>query len=113
MFTLRNFKLSRELKLVLITLIVTLISLYFDKMGFLSPYLRKINFFSKSEIDSLFSPSELELYDGIHKPEIYLAILGNVFDVTKGAKHYGPGQAYNVFAGQAFFNKGFFIYLKL
>lgn len=30
---------------------------------------------------------------------LYLAILGRVYDVSKGAAHYGPGGGYDFFAG--------------
>ena len=32
-------------------------------------------------------------------PGLFLAILGKVFDVSKGKKHYGPGGGYNFFSG--------------
>jgi len=48
----------------------------------------------------LISKEELKLFNGIAKPSLYLSILGDVYDVTKGSKHYGPGQAYNFFVGK-------------
>ncbi|XP_042287524.1 neuferricin [Thunnus maccoyii] len=49
----------------------------------------------------LLSRHELSLYDGERGSRgIYLAILGQVFDVHKGYKHYGPGGAYHVMAGR-------------
>lgn len=48
----------------------------------------------------MFKPDELAKYDGSEGSKgIYLSILGQVFDVTKGAKHYGPGGSYNIFVG--------------
>lgn len=49
----------------------------------------------------LFSAEELSFYNG-SRPQlpIYLAILGSVFDVTKGKSHYGAGGGYNHFAGR-------------
>lgn len=48
----------------------------------------------------LLSVSELSQYDGEEGSQgIYLAILGQVFDVHKGQKHYGPGGAYHFMAG--------------
>ena len=48
-----------------------------------------------------FSPAELRQYDGSDgsKP-VYLAILGDVFDVSSGAKYYGPDGGYHAFAGR-------------
>ncbi|XP_021624195.1 membrane-associated progesterone-binding protein 4 isoform X2 [Manihot esculenta] len=49
----------------------------------------------------LFTAEELSLYNGtdVNLP-ILLAILGSVFDVTKGKSHYGIGGGYNHFAGR-------------
>ena len=49
----------------------------------------------------LFTKEELSQYDGSDdsKP-IYLAIVGKVFDVSKGKKYYGKGGGYNFFAGR-------------
>lgn len=63
-----------------------------------------INYAPSDTTTKLFSSEELQKYNGIDNPELYLAILGNVFDVTKGKKHYGPGETYNVFAGNYYKN---------
>ena len=34
------------------------------------------------------TPAQLALHDGVRSPSIYLAILGEVFDVTSGSKYY-------------------------
>ncbi|TNN64735.1 Neuferricin [Liparis tanakae] len=48
----------------------------------------------------LLSRRELSLYDGEEGSSgLYLAILGHVFDVLKGHKHYGPGGAYHFMTG--------------
>lgn len=50
----------------------------------------------------LLSRRELSLYDGEEGSKgLYLAILGQVFDVHKGHKHYGPGGAYHFMAGDS------------
>nr|CAG4638611.1 EOG090X0A5G [Cyclestheria hislopi] len=43
--------------------------------------------------------SELSNFKGIDGGPIYLAIMGKVFDVTKGVEYYGPGGGYSFFAG--------------
>uniref|UniRef100_A0A3Q2Y8J3 Neuferricin n=1 Tax=Hippocampus comes TaxID=109280 RepID=A0A3Q2Y8J3_HIPCM len=49
----------------------------------------------------LLNSQELSLYDGeVGSKGIYLAILGQVFDVHNGIKHYGPGGAYHFMAGK-------------
>ena len=50
--------------------------------------------------DKLFNKQyllELNGEDGSHG--LHLAIVGRVFDVSKGAKHYGPLGGYRFFAG--------------
>lgn len=39
--------------------------------------------------ERLFTPQQLQQFDGTGGRRIYLAILGSVYDVTTGAKHYG------------------------
>lgn len=48
----------------------------------------------------LLTADELSLYDGGENSKgLYLAILGQVFDVEKGRKHYGPDGGYHFFTG--------------
>jgi predicted heme/steroid binding protein len=39
-------------------------------------------------------------YNGTHRPEIYVAVKGFVYDLSSGAAMYGPGKNYELFAGQ-------------
>uniref|UniRef100_A0A3P8VYU1 Neuferricin n=1 Tax=Cynoglossus semilaevis TaxID=244447 RepID=A0A3P8VYU1_CYNSE len=49
----------------------------------------------------VLSKDELSLYDGEEGSKgLYLAIVGQVFDVQNGYKHYGPGGAYHFMAGK-------------
>ncbi|PRD34610.1 UNVERIFIED_CONTAM: cyb5d2 [Trichonephila clavipes] len=49
----------------------------------------------------LLSSEELKSYDGGPDSKgLYLAILGEIFDVEKGAQHYRPGGGYAFFAGR-------------
>ncbi|XP_066383934.1 membrane-associated progesterone-binding protein 4-like isoform X2 [Miscanthus floridulus] len=49
----------------------------------------------------LWTVEELSLYNGTNEGlPILLAILGSVFEVTKGRSHYGPGGGYHHFAGR-------------
>ncbi|CAI7864698.1 unnamed protein product, partial [Closterium sp. NIES-53] len=49
----------------------------------------------------LWSAEELAKFNRSTKGlPLLLGILGDVFDVTKGRKHYGKGQGYNHFAGR-------------
>ncbi|OAD58931.1 Neuferricin, partial [Eufriesea mexicana] len=47
----------------------------------------------------VFTTTELKKYTNL-KDGLYISILGHVFDVTKGAKHYGPGATYHAFTGR-------------
>ncbi|KAI4472681.1 hypothetical protein M0802_016579 [Mischocyttarus mexicanus] len=66
-----------------------------------------MNIFSKSTklelldintTEKIFTKDELKKYNNIENG-LYLSILGQVFDVTKGAKHYEPGASYHIFVG--------------
>ncbi|XP_076674007.1 neuferricin [Andrena cerasifolii] len=47
----------------------------------------------------VFTRTELGKYTNL-EDGLYISILGQVFDVTKGAKHYGPGATYHAFIGR-------------
>ncbi|XP_012274920.1 neuferricin [Orussus abietinus] len=49
--------------------------------------------------DRLFTKEELKQYTNLDKG-LYLAILGRVYDVSTGARHYEPGANYHGFTGQ-------------
>lgn len=51
-----------------------------------------------SNEQKIFTTSELQQYTSI-KNGLYLSILGQVYDVTKGENHYGPGGNYHIFTG--------------
>uniref|UniRef100_A0A1Y1MCK6 Cytochrome b5 heme-binding domain-containing protein n=1 Tax=Photinus pyralis TaxID=7054 RepID=A0A1Y1MCK6_PHOPY len=53
-----------------------------------------------SKTEDLLTPEELKEFNGEANPRLYLAVLGSVYDVSKGRKHYGPGETYNVFVGR-------------
>lgn len=48
---------------------------------------------------------ELAKFDGIQDDKLYLSILGSVFDVTKGVRHYKAGETYNYFVGKRWHSK--------
>lgn len=51
--------------------------------------------------DGLFTPNVLSQYNGTRGRPILLAVMGSVYDVTKGHKHYAPGEgSYSFFAGK-------------
>ncbi|PBC31459.1 neuferricin [Apis cerana] len=61
---------------------------------------RKLNIKPNLDINQkVFTSSELKKYTNL-EDGLYISILGHVFDVTKGAKHYGPGATYHAFTGR-------------
>lgn len=50
--------------------------------------------------EKLFTKDELALFNGEEGKPLYLALLGRVYDVTRGVKHYGSGCEYNFFVGR-------------
>lgn len=48
----------------------------------------------------LFTRAQLQQYNGVDKPELYVAIRGMIYDVTHNLKSYGPGKAYNRLVGR-------------
>ncbi len=54
---------------------------------------------SGSATERLFTKEELKDYDGKTKSDIYLAIAGKVYDVTKGERFYAAGSHYGGFSG--------------
>ena len=50
--------------------------------------------------DILYTKDELAEYDGSSdSPGLYLGILGRVYDVSAGKKHYGENGGYSFFRG--------------
>jgi len=81
-------------------------------VGIFKPYRQKIidvipgnvkdtftNYYDVKRLTKVFTQEELGNYKGVDGSPVYLAVLGHVFDVTKGRKHYGPGGGYEFFAG--------------
>lgn len=48
----------------------------------------------------VFTPPQLEPYNGQGTMPVYLAVRGKIFDVTPGRNFYGPGGPYANFAGR-------------
>lgn len=62
---------------------------------------QRVSKVSASAPGLLLTEDQLSLYNGGENSKgLYLAILGQVFDVEKGRKHYGPGGGYNFFTGK-------------
>ncbi|KMZ08924.1 uncharacterized protein Dsimw501_GD29483 [Drosophila simulans] len=58
-------------------------------------------FQAADDVGTLFTPAELAKFNGEEEGRpLYLALLGSVFDVSRGIKHYGSGCSYNFFVGR-------------
>lgn len=53
-----------------------------------------------AEPTRIFTKEELAKYKGEDGGDIYLALMGKVFDVTRGRDYYGPGGGYAFFSGK-------------
>lgn len=70
---------------------------------------KKLNIKPNLDINQkVFTSSELKKYTNL-EDGLYISILGHVFDVTKGAKHYGPGATYHAFTGKIYIETAFII----
>lgn len=47
-----------------------------------------------------FTRAQLAQYNGVDKPELYVAIRGYIYDVTNNVNSYGPGKAYYRLVGR-------------
>ncbi|ODV86067.1 hypothetical protein CANARDRAFT_7428 [[Candida] arabinofermentans NRRL YB-2248] len=56
---------------------------------------------TKSEVTvvQVYTPKTLYKYNGFDMEQIYIAVRGTVYDVSKSRQFYGPSGPYNVFAG--------------
>nr|KAF6455565.1 cytochrome b5 domain containing 2 [Rousettus aegyptiacus] len=62
---------------------------------------RLMSWWSPSAGFRLFVPGELARYrGGPGDPGLYLALLGRIYDVSSGRRHYEPGAHYSGFAGR-------------
>ncbi|KAJ8722533.1 hypothetical protein PYW07_003713 [Mythimna separata] len=48
----------------------------------------------------IFTTSKLAQFDGVKQSNLYLAVLGKVFDVKEGKRHYEKGAPYHYFIGK-------------
>ncbi|XP_002731230.1 neuferricin-like [Saccoglossus kowalevskii] len=65
--------------------------------------LKKTFGFAINGVDTvkIMTYDELKRYDGSPDGDgLYLAVYGKIYDVSKGAKHYGPGGGYEFFSGK-------------
>lgn len=57
---------------------------------------------NEKNIKIVLTAGELAQYDGVQYENLYLSVLGSVFDVSSGAQHYAKGSSYHYFIGKDF-----------
>lgn len=70
-----------------------------------SPFVEETNKSSKKQksvkTERILTEEQLKKYDGkAGSKGLYLALMGQIFNVKKGKQHYGPGGGYEFFAGE-------------
>ncbi|OWR46427.1 putative cytochrome b5 domain containing 2 [Danaus plexippus plexippus] len=100
MFLLANLRLYFKFLIVIITIAVVIAAIILNKIPseYESPKINDIPEVPKKVY--IFTDQELAQYNGIQQERIYLSVIGSVFDVTKGRKHYKKGASYHYFAGK-------------
>ncbi|KAK6464010.1 cytochrome b5-like heme/steroid binding domain-containing protein [Scheffersomyces coipomensis] len=48
----------------------------------------------------IYTRSQLSLYNGQDKSQLYVGIRGYIYDVTENSKSYGPGKSYHKLVGK-------------
>lgn len=82
-----------QLKFILLPLLIPVI------FSFLL-YLILSSLSSARDPKTPYTPAELALFNGKTKNSLYISILGSIFDVTEGRRHYEEGQGYHGFVGR-------------
>ncbi|PNH05572.1 Neuferricin [Tetrabaena socialis] len=85
----RRLSLRWDVVLIVLTSLICLIGLRYFSMSN-----------TATSQPRLFDEGTLALYNGRKNSPLYLALLGEVFDVTKGRRHYDGGKGYGGFVGR-------------
>ncbi|KAH3668337.1 hypothetical protein OGAPHI_002091 [Ogataea philodendri] len=87
--------------LVLVAVVVILATIVVGKTLFSSSQTIEINPAVEDGAveEQEFTPRTLYKYNGFDLEQIYIAVKGNVYDVSKSRQFYGPSGPYSNFAG--------------
>lgn len=85
--------------ILVVSVFVLLVSLYLTQYSVILKTFFAYLFDQNINSERLFTAKGLQRYNGTEVAELYLAILGVVYDVTRSSQHYGAGKTYNVFVG--------------
>ncbi|KAJ2952913.1 hypothetical protein O0L34_g7279 [Tuta absoluta] len=93
--------LCKNIKIILIISVVVISIIFQDQLQSLySSFIKNQKVGVKTKNKSIFTEQELSQYDGNVNKKLYLALMGSVFDVSKGKTHYGEGGSYHYFVGK-------------
>ncbi|CAK1545206.1 unnamed protein product [Leptosia nina] len=85
-------------KLILSALLIVLVSVLLQRVYLKSSSnIPEVNETTKKLI---YNKEELSKYDGVQSERLFLAVIGSIFDVTSGSKHYGKSSSYHYFIGK-------------
>ncbi|XP_053625582.1 neuferricin [Plodia interpunctella] len=88
------------MKVVLAILIVIACVFFRDHLEiFFNTVIIKLMHINNSD-SIIFTTEQLSYYDGVQREKLYLSLMGSIFDVTTGIRHYGKGGPYNYFVGK-------------
>lgn len=92
--------LQANIKLILSFAIVIISIFCYNYLDIILNNLNLDTVIDKNNKVKVYSPEELAHYNGLKIKSLYLAVLGTVFDVTKGKKHYSKRASYHYFIGK-------------
>ncbi|XP_063531827.1 neuferricin homolog isoform X1 [Cydia strobilella] len=88
-------------KPVLFTVIVLTASFFFrTRLEELFESCKSLLLPHENNIEGIFSPAQLAEYNGLKKDKLYLALMGVIYDVTEGKRHYSSDAPYHYFVGK-------------
>lgn len=64
------------------------------------------NYYGNNQIEvmkfqkNLMTSEDLQNYNGKIIDKLYVAVIGSIFDVSAGSRHYGFGESYHYFVGK-------------
>lgn len=88
-----------NIKLIISVGVVIVSILYRNELK--SFYEAFVKEFDTEDNPNIYTKAKLAQFDGVNQNYLYLAVLGTVFDVTEGRRHYKKGAAYHYFIGKS------------
>ncbi|XP_022120434.2 neuferricin [Pieris rapae] len=91
-----SFLQNNSIKLIISSILIIVGSIYMQNW-----YFKNNNLDSNiSGVQLLLTEEDLSHFNGVRNKKLYLGILGSVFDVSSGKRHYMEGSSYHYFVGK-------------